>query len=90
MKITTEHSRSSYGIPVVLDDAGEAMDYAPGLRAVRDRLGLSVGAVAELTGVSPRTVEGWEQGRPVGNPAALYVLADLLAKAEKSRVRPAV
>lgn len=79
MTITTEHPSSSYGIPVILDDAGKPMDYAPGIAAVRHQLGLSVAAVGEAVGVSPRTVEGWEQGRRTVPTNALYVLAGMLA-----------
>lgn len=79
MKITTDHPTSSYGIPVILDDKGRPMDYAPGIQAVRKALGLSVADVGELVGKSPRTVEGWEQGRRMPPSEVLYVLAGKLA-----------
>jgi len=41
MKITCNHSSSSYGVPVILGDDGDVMDYAPGIKAVRSKLGLS-------------------------------------------------
>lgn len=74
MKITCNHSSSSYGIPVILADGGEVMDYAPGIRAIRRAKAWSVAEMATVCGVSPRTVEGWEQGRPVP-AAALNALA---------------
>jgi DNA-binding transcriptional regulator YiaG len=80
MKITTDHSASSYGIPVVLDDAGAVMDTAPGLKAVRAALKLSRADLAALTNVSPRTIEFWEHGRGTPQTRVLNVLADLLAK----------
>lgn len=38
-------------------------DFAPGIRAIRELLGLNTRALAKILRVSPRTVEGWEQGR---------------------------
>jgi hypothetical protein len=82
MTITTEHPRSSYGIPVILDDRGRVMDYAPGLRAVMERLGWDRPTLAKRCNVSIRTVEGWFQGR-MPETAALNVLADALREQEK-------
>ena len=78
MKITCNHSSSSYGVPVILADDGDVMDYAPGIKAVRSKLGLSTQGLAEKCNVSRRTVEGWEQGR-MPDAAALNVMAQLLA-----------
>lgn len=78
MIITTDHARSSFGIPVILDDQGNPMNYAPGVVAVRNRLRITQQQLAESCGVSVRTVQGWEQGRPIGKPGALFVMADLL------------
>jgi ribosome-binding protein aMBF1 (putative translation factor) len=78
MKITCNHSSSSYGVPVILADGGDVMDYAPGIKAVRAKLGLSTQDLAERCNVSRRTVEGWEQGR-MPDVAALNVMAQLLA-----------
>lgn len=88
MKITTDHSRSSYGIPVILDDAGEVMDYTPGLRAVRTMLGLSTAELAAAVGKSRRTIEDWEQGRYMPATAALFVMAEMLRKAGKKAKVP--
>lgn len=78
MKITCNHSSSSYGVPVILGDDGDVMDYAPGIKAVRAKLSLSTQDLAERCNVSRRTVEGWEQGR-MPDAAALNVMAQLLA-----------
>jgi hypothetical protein len=88
MRITTRHSRSSYGIPVILDDRGQVMDQVPGLAAVLARLGWTRADLAARTGNSPRTVEAWFQGvaAPAGRVAprrpvpaeALNVLRDAL------------
>lgn len=87
MKITLYHPASSYGLPVILDDAGAVMTYPDGFRAIRARLGLSVRDVGALCDCSPRTVENWEQGR-APSAAALNVLGLLLEKEEKP-VKPA-
>lgn len=77
MKVTTKHSASSYGQPVILTDGGEVMDYAPGIKAIRRKVGLTTQSLADLCGVSRRTVEGWEQGR-MPTAAALNVMALLV------------
>ena len=78
MQITTNHPQSSYGVPVILDDHGEPMDYAPGVKAVRATLGLSTTELGEVCGVSRRTVEDWEQGRRSVSAAALNVMGSLI------------
>jgi DNA-binding XRE family transcriptional regulator len=75
MRITTEHATSSYGLPVILDDDGHPMDYAPGVRAVRRALGMSTTELGSVVGKSRRTVEDWEQDRYNPPAEALYVLA---------------
>lgn len=77
MKITTNHPASSYGQPVILADDGLLLDYAPGVKALREKLGLTTQDLADKCGVSRRTVEGWEQGR-LPNAAALNVMASLV------------
>jgi ribosome-binding protein aMBF1 (putative translation factor) len=80
MKITCDHPTSSYGIPVILDDAGNVIDYAPGVKAVRGRLGLTAEQLAEHCGYSVRSVNSWEQGRSPVTASALNVMASLLKK----------
>jgi ribosome-binding protein aMBF1 (putative translation factor) len=80
MTITTEHAASSYGIPVILGDEGDLLDYAPGVQAIRRRLGLSTAELAGACGKSRRTVEDWEQGRYMVPAEALYVMAGLLKR----------
>ena len=79
MVITTNHSASSYGQPVILDDNGDLMHYGAGIKLVRSKLEISTTKLGEACGVSRRTVEGWEQGR-LPNAAALNVMADLLVQ----------
>ena len=76
-EITLNHPASSYGIPIILDDAGQPMDYAEGIKTLRSVKSLSTTELGALCNVSRRTVEGWEQGRPV-DAAALNVMSRLL------------
>lgn len=82
MRITTQHSSSSHGIPVVLDGRGRVVDYGPGIKAVLDHLGRDKHWLAEAANVSVRTVEGWFIGR-MPETRALNVLRDALEAAPK-------
>lgn len=81
MRITSNHAASSYGCPIILSDAGDPMDYGPGVEAVRARLGLTQEQIARLCGVSVRTVQQWPSGRRMPSAANLNVMADLLSLA---------
>lgn len=50
----------------------------PDVKAIRKRLGLSQSRFAAMIGVSPRTLQGWEQGRrePEGPAKALLRVVD--------------
>lgn len=85
MQITTRHYASNWGRPVVLDDRGALVHDSKGIQAIRHQLGLSVADVAKQCGVSPRTVEGWEQGRRRVSTAALYAISELLVKRHMRR-----
>jgi DNA-binding XRE family transcriptional regulator len=76
LNITTDHPASSYGLPVFIIN-NQAIDYADGVKLFRQLNKLSTRDLAKLCGVSPRTVEGWEQGRPVP-AAALNVMKGYL------------
>lgn len=81
MKITCNHSASSYGQPVILDDSGAVMDYGSGMTAALKKLGWTRAEFAERCGYRPRGVEKFWQGAPV--PAsALNVLALALGEGE--------
>jgi DNA-binding transcriptional regulator YiaG len=56
-------------LPAILDDDGRRMTFAAGVKKIRTRFGLSTGQLARVCRVSRRTVEGWEQGRPLGETA---------------------
>lgn len=77
MKMTTEHPASSYNVPIFVDNSGLPMDYAQGFRQLRKAKGWSVRDLAEAVGVSPRTVENWEQGR-MPSALALRLLAPIV------------
>jgi putative transcriptional regulator len=51
---------------------------SPDARAVREKLGLSQASFAALIGISPRTLQNWEQGhrRPEGTARALLRIAE--------------
>lgn len=74
MRVTTNHPCSSYGQPVILDDNCQVMDYAPGIKAIRKKAGMTTQQFADEIGVSRRTVEGWESGR-MPSTLALRALA---------------
>ena len=63
MRITCNHSSSSYGVPVILAHDGEVMDYGPGLTAALQKLGWSRADFAAHCGYQgPRSVEKFWQG----------------------------
>jgi hypothetical protein len=78
MKLTTNHTQSSYNLPVFLTDAGEVIDYAPAIADICDALGSGKrleGAekLAEICGASDRTVQGWIQGRLPSKPCLMLL-----------------
>lgn len=77
MRITYNHSASSYGRPVILADDGSVMDYGPGIKAIRAKAGFTTQQLADEIGVSRRTVEGWEMGR-MPSALALRALASII------------
>ena len=78
LKLTIDHSMSSYGIPLFVTADNQPLDYADGIRKIRKLLVLSTDDLAEIAGVSRRTVEGWEQGRPI-RKAPLMLIQKFLA-----------
>jgi transcriptional regulator with XRE-family HTH domain len=53
----------STGDDVFRTEDGTPMTFAAGVKALRERLGLTTDRLARELGLSRRTVEGWEQGR---------------------------
>jgi DNA-binding XRE family transcriptional regulator len=78
MKLTTEHSRSSYGMPIFHDDEGNVMEYYDGLKKLRKLKSWSRKDLADICGVSPRTIQNWEQGRNMPSKPALLLLQKYL------------
>ena len=56
------------------------------VKAIRQSLGLSVVAFGKRFGINPRTIEGWEQGRPIDETANAYLHAIAANPAEIGRV----
>jgi len=80
MKITTGHPGSSCAQPVILDDSGHVMDYATGIRAIRDQFGDTQQQFAARLGVSIKTVQSWEQWLRIPSNTALRLLGTMLTK----------
>lgn len=49
------------------------IDSSEDIQSLRKLLSLSVVDLAEIAAVSSRTVEGWEQGRPMAEPACQLI-----------------
>jgi len=79
LRLTTNHSMSSYNLPVFVDAEDNPMDYTDGLKRLRAIMGWSRAELAEKCGVKPRTVDGWEGGKPVSGPA-LKALAGIVRR----------
>jgi len=76
LKLTTTHSASSYGQPVFVLD-GQLIDAPQGVKALRQLKGWDQAQLALEMGASVRTVQGWEQGRPI-MPMALKLMQTFL------------
>jgi DNA-binding transcriptional regulator YiaG len=53
---------------------GQAANYAAGVSAAREKLGLTQHEMAVLLGISPRTLQNWEQGQREPDQAAKILL----------------
>jgi len=73
MTIITDHNAVKDRCPIVVTDDMRVLNFATGICYIRDRLDLSRAAFAAKIGVSPRTVEGWEQGRTPSNSAVRLI-----------------
>lgn len=78
MRVTTDHPSSSYGQPVILDDAGQLMDYPAGIRAIRLLLADTQAEFAARLGVSKRAVESWEGGQRIPSAKTLNAINKFL------------
>jgi len=54
--------------------AAQAADHASSVTAARERLGLSQREMAALMGISPRTLQNWEQGQREPHQSAKMLL----------------
>lgn len=67
------------GIQAIKRGEGNRIEFSePDVREIRSNMGLSQSAFAALLGVSPRTLQDWEQGRrtPKGPAKSLLRVAD--------------
>lgn len=62
MTVTTNHPASSYGVPVILNDEGELVDYPEGIKAIFKRLGWRYKDAQEATNKKRRMVQGYVSG----------------------------
>ena len=76
-QITTLHPASAHGLPVALDAGGNVIPSGEACRQIRQHFTWPAKRMASECGVSLRTVQGWEMGRPVP-AAAMNVFADLI------------
>ena len=79
--LTLNSSASSYDQPVFKID-GQLADYSYGFKAVRKKYNMNTKALGEICGVSPRSVEGWEQGRRSPSKPAMMLLKSWLKDKE--------
>jgi len=77
MILTTKHPRASNGVPVFVE-AGVVVASVWGLRKIRDEFGSE--KMAEVMGVSPRTVDNWCEGHRNVQKPSLMLLKDFLEK----------
>ena len=74
---TTLRARGGYTRHLVNPEAfrkGQAANYAAGVAAARKKLGLTQHEMAVLLGISPRTLQNWEQGQREPDQAAKILL----------------
>ena len=67
------------GLQAIKRGEGKRIEHGePDVRGIRSNMGLSQSAFAALLGVSPRTLQDWEQGRrtPKGPAKSLLRVAD--------------
>jgi transcriptional regulator with XRE-family HTH domain len=81
MKITTRHPRSTHGVPVILSDAGQVINYARGIALTLDLCNITPAEIAARTGVSKRCIDHYIKGRRIPSAAFLNVLRDALEDA---------
>ena len=76
MKITCNHPSSSYGVPVILGDDNQPMNYPDGLKEALRRIGWKRRRFAEECGVQPRSLEKYFLAKgPLPTAKMLNILA---------------
>ncbi len=82
--VTVNKKYTRFGIPIFIDEDGNLISGAEGIRYFRQRYQWSVSDLGKRCSVSGRTVEGWEQGKKIG-VRSLLCLAHVIKRQEKSR-----
>jgi len=67
------------GQPTFEDEFGQPMEPKAAVKLLRKQRELTTADLAFLAWVSPRTIEGWEQGRPI-SPSCARTLATIIEK----------
>ena len=78
IRLTTDHSASSYGMPIFVDEKNNPLDYGVGLKQVAKDQGWTTKQLAEKLGVESPTIHNWYQGRRMIPKTALLLLSHLL------------
>jgi len=85
MKLAERHIRGEINLPVRYVEVPESVD----VRAIRVRSGLSQSEFARRYGISPRSLQEWEQGRrePEGAVRAYLLVIDRDPQAVESALQ---
>jgi DNA-binding transcriptional regulator YiaG len=82
MQITTDHPAATPFRPVFVS-GGTIVPDRDGVALLRKKLNLTQRELADQLGVSTRTVEGWEQGRPIGS-AMVWGIVQIVRRSGKT------
>ena len=87
LKLVEEHIKGEIELPVRYVDVPDFVD----VKAVREKTGLTQAEFARRYGISPRSLQEWEQGRrqPEGAVRAYLLVIDRNPRAVESALRRA-
>ena len=87
LKLVEKHVRDEIEIPVRYVDVPDFVD----VKAIREKSGLTQAEFARRYGISPRSLQEWEQGRrqPEGAVRAYLLVIDRNPRAVESALRQA-
>ena len=86
LRLAVRHARGDARLPTRFVDVPDFVN----VKAIRERSGLSQIEFARRYGISPRSLQEWEQGRrqPEGAVRAYLIVIDRNAEAVESALRP--